>query len=429
MVQIPEDIPHTPGVYLFTQGRTLLYIGKAADLKKRLASYFRRNASDKVRRLREEATALEWIETDSGIEALIREAELIKRHVPKYNILMRDDKSYLYVVLTREQFPRVVVAHKTAIADARWLRTIGPFTSGTALYATLKILRRIFPYCTCRRPHRRPCVNAQIGRCPGFCCDKSKSQNPNGKFQSEYNGNIKNIIAVLSGRRRGLAMRLKREMRAASHHEAYERAAMLRDQIARLEDVFRHRHTLSPLRAGHARVAWPRIERDIRIATGAERRISRVEGYDISNISGISATGSLVVFVDGAPAKSAYRKFRIKTVRGANDVAMHREVMRRRMSHPEWPYPDLIVMDGGKPQLHAASAAWSIRPPTPSHQPPIIVALAKREEELYIEGKKRPVRLDSLTREVMHFFQRVRDESHRFAKKYHHKLREIDFRE
>ena len=116
-------------------------------------------------------------------------------------------------------------------------------------------------------------------------------------------------------------------------------------------------------------------------------------------------------------------------MRGANDVAMHREVMRRRMSHPEWPYPDLIVMDGGKPQLHAASAAWSIRPPTPSHQPPIIVALAKREEELYIEGKKRPVRLDSLTREVMHFFQRVRDESHRFAKKYHHKLREIDFRE
>ena len=160
-----------------------------------------------------------------------------------------------------------------------------------------------------------------------------------------------------------------------------------------------------------------------------EKKISRVEGYDISNISGTEATGSMVVFANGRPAKSEYRKFKIKTVRGANDVAMHYEVMRRRLAHREWPYPDIIVMDGGKPQLHAAVAA--LRVPRSKNQESrgiVLTALAKREEELYIEGRAMPVRLDSLSRDAMHFFQRVRDESHRFAKKYHHKLREMSYR-
>lgn len=430
MIKLPSVIPHTPGVYLFKKGSVLLYIGKALDLKKRLASYFRVRVSDKVARLRYEATAVEWTETASDIEALIREAELIRRYVPKYNVLMRDDKSYLYVAVTADEFPRIVVIHKTAIADRQWAKVIGPFISGTTLYATLKMLRRIFPYCTCRELHKRPCWNAHMGRCLGFCCSKSKFQNPNDKLQKEeYAENIKNVIAVMSGKRRGLAARLKKEMRKHSEKQEYERAAHLRDQIERLEDIFRHRHTLSPLRARAARVAWPRIEAVVREATGAERRISRVEGYDISNISGTSATGSMVVFVDGMPAKSEYRKFKIKTVRGSNDVAMHAEVMRRRLSHPEWPYPELIVMDGGRPQLNAALSVMR-EARMRNHRLGITVsALAKREEELYTESGHAPVRLDTLPKPVMHFFQNVRNESHRFAKQYHHKLREISYRE
>ena len=431
MLGRPPTIPHTPGVYLFKKGSALLYIGKALDLKKRLSSYFRVRVGDKVRRLRTEATSVEWSETASDIEALIREAQLIRRYAPTYNVLMRDDKSYLYVAITREQFPRVVAVRKTMIADVRWSVVIGPFISGSILYATLKMLRRIFPYCTCRTMHKRSCFNAQIGRCFGFCCSKNQTQNAKRKTQSdEYGKNIKNIIAVLRGKRRGLAARLKKEMREHSRQEEYERAALLRDQIERLEDIFRHRHTLSPLRGRGARVAWPRMERVIRTVTGGvSRKISRVEGYDISNISGTSATGSMVVFVDGAPARSEYRKFKIKTVHQPSDVDMHKEVMRRRLQHPEWPYPDLIVIDGGKPQLNAVASV--VREARERHHSLGITlsALAKREEELYTESTAKPVRLDSLPRPVMHFFQRIRDESHRFAKKYHHKLRELSYRQ
>ena len=200
MVIQPNFIPHTPGVYTFRRGGKPIYIGKAGDLKKRLTSYFRKNASDKVTRLREEATSLSWIETRSEIEALIREAELIKRHFPKFNVLLRDDKSYSYAVFTREKFPRVFTAHKTQLDAKKFSRAIGPFTGRAALRAALKILRRASPYCTCGTPHKRPCLNAQIQRCPGYCCDKSPWQNLNPQ---EYTQNIKNIIAVLSGKRHG----------------------------------------------------------------------------------------------------------------------------------------------------------------------------------------------------------------------------------
>lgn len=405
-----------------------MYIGKAANLKKRIAAYFRKYASGKIRQLVEEATKLEWIETESEAEALIKEAELIKQYHPKFNYLMRDDKSYFYVALTKDLFPRILVVHKTALAKKKWRRAIGPFTSGSALRLTLKLLRRIFPYCTCKELHRRRCLNAQIGRCLGFCC--GKSQAPNSQLQAqnnEYNKNIKNIIAILSGKRTRLLSQLKREMGAASRAQEYERAATLRDQIAGLKDIFSHARLINHYR-GEASIVMrrKRVAEIIRELVGAKAKISRVEGYDISNISGTAATGSMVVFVDGRPAKTEYRKFKIKTVHQISDVDMLKEVIRRRLRHPEWPYPQLMLIDGGKPQLNAVLTAIT------NNQLPVtihVAALAKREEELYIKGKPAPVRLDSLPPEVMHFFQYVRDESHRFAQKYHHKLREISYRE
>lgn len=416
-----------------------LYIGKAADLKKRLTSYFRANASDKVRRLREEATTLEWIELDSEIEALIREAELIKQHLPKFNVLLRDDKSYFYVAFTKEEFPRVFAVHKTNLDRARYRRVVGPFTSGSALRATLKLLRRTFPYCTCTTAHKRPCLSAEIGRCPGFCCATALPASLTSKQTSlirtnkggrdidvaRYHENIRNIIAILSGKRKRIASRLKREMREAAKKQDFERAAKLRDQMESIENIFAHREILKLQGAlRHVPIGWASIEQEIRSLLGTNQRIRRVEGYDISNISGTASTGSMVVFVSGLPAKNEYRKFKIKTVRGANDVAAHREVMARRLARRTWPRPDLVLIDGGKPQLAAVKSVLR-----PGNETILLAALAKREEELYIEGREAPIRLDSLSRETMHFFQRVRDESHRFAKKYHHKLREISYRE
>ena len=456
MVKNPEVIPHTPGVYFFRKGQIPLYIGKAGNLKKRLVSYFRKNVSAKVMELREEATSLDWIEVSSEIEALIREALFIKEHLPKYNILMRDDKNYFYVGITREEFPKIFVTHqsqqqgqitnnKSQITKSKRKATtyylqpttyVGPFTSGSALRATLRILRRIFPYCTCFTPHKRPCLNSQIGRCPGFCCSKSQNQELGIRNHEEYKKNIKNITAVLSGKRTRLLTQLKKEMREAVKKQEFEKAAELRDSVAGLENVFEHKgvieeaqinHRHSRTFAGH-RARWTKIEQTIQTILNSDTPITRVEGYDISNISGTSATGSMVVFINGLPEKSEYRKFKIKTIHQPSDVDMHREVMRRRLGHPEWPYPELMVIDGGKPQLNAVEKALQESGIRNQELGMKIVGLAKREEELYIEGRNVPVRLDSLPPDVMFFFQHVRDESHRFAKKYHHKLREISYK-
>lgn len=418
--QKAKAAPHIAGVYIFRCGKTPVYIGKAADLKKRLASYFRADVAHKVRALREEADSLEWMELGSEVEALIREAELIKRHLPKYNVLLRDDKSYFYVAITKDAFPRIFIAHKTNLTGRQFRRVIGPFTTASALYTTLKLLRRIFPYCTCKEIHKRPCLNAQIGRCPGFCCLRGEASE---NEHALYRRNIKAITEILSGKRKHILSQWKRDMRAASKNQRYETAGRLRDQIAGLENIFSHEQVLESnvrLRAGRR---WTEIQSVIKSVIGTDKPISRVEGYDISNISGTEATGSMVVFINGFPAKARYKQFKIKTVHQISDVDMHKEVMRRRMSHPEWGMPDLLLIDGGLPQIRAVAGVLR-----PGHDSIRLAALAKREEELYIENKEKPVRLDSLPQDIMLFFQHVRDESHRFAKRYHHKLREISYR-
>ena len=182
-LEIAQSSPHAPGIYIFRTGKMPVYVGKAGDIRKRLASYFRSNVPAKTKRLMSEATSLEWVETPSEIDALILEAELIKRHLPKFNVLMRDDKSYFHVAVTREQFPKIFVAHqlhkdrigRIKLQNSQGVDYIGPFTSGPALREVLLLLRRAFPYCTCTQMHKRPCLNSQIGRCLGYCCLENKS--------------------------------------------------------------------------------------------------------------------------------------------------------------------------------------------------------------------------------------------------------------
>lgn len=438
MLRQPLHLPKTPGIYIFRRGKTPIYIGKAADLKKRLTSYWKRNADGKVNRLIEEATKVGWIKLESEIEALIKEAELIKKYQPKYNYLLRDDKNYFYVAITEEKYPRIFITHqpvatatnqksKTPASPAdkknQKFQYIGPFTSGSTLKAVLKMLRRAFPYCTCKKLHRRRCLNAEIERCPGFCCQTSGRDV--GR-EEEYRKNIRHIAAILGGSGRKILSQLKLDMKTASQKQKFERAAEIRDHINNIENIFRHKVFLE--KPGRPEHNWSKVERTLKQLLGTNRNLSRVEGYDISNISGTSATGSMAVFIGGRPAKSEYRKFRIKTVRDAHDVAMLKEVIRRRLAHTEWPYPDLTLIDGGKPQLNAALAALSCSQLPVTGNRPAVAGLAKREEELYVPGRK-PVLLSSLPPHTAHFLQHVRDESHRFAKKYHHKLREKLYQE
>lgn len=433
-MQKPKQIPTKSGVYIFRGAQQKpLYIGKAGNLKKRLASYWLKNASSKTQRLVREATSLAWQETESEIEALILEARLIKQYVPKYNVLMRDDKNYFFVGITREEFPRIFITHQPNLHNQQLTTDnrqriknlyIGPFTSGNALKITLRLLRRIFPYCTCKTVHKRQCLNAEIGRCLGYCCDKRKT--PNAERKNEYQKNIKNIIAVLRGKKQKLLVELKKRMREKSRKQEYEQATLLRNQIAGLEEIFAHKIVLELPRK---EANWSALEQKIRPLLGAAGPIRRIEGYDISNISGTDATGSMVIFTNGKPDKKECRTFRIKTVRGANDPAMLGEVIARRLRHPEWRYPDLIIIDGGRAQLTAAQAAARIRGIRGSFVPIRVVALAKREEELYTEKRKAPIPLKTIDRGILHLFQAVRDEAHRFAKKYHHKLRKRKIKE
>jgi len=440
MLQKPASVPSDAGVYMFRRNRTPLYIGKAANIKKRLTSYFRKNASDKVKLLRSEATQIEWTILGSEIEALIKESELIKRHHPKYNILMRDDKNYTYVGFTKEEFPRIFTTHqpadsgKSPIAKRKSKRgkhtigadVIGPFTGAGDVKSVLRLLRRTFPYCTCNTPHRRPCLNAAIGRCHGYCCLMKADRTAQIANRRSYRKGIRSIAAILSGRSKKLTAALKRDMRFASRTLHYERAALLRDQIVAIENIFAHRLLLSTYHRpqGYRGIIWNEIQKTLRTLFGTYRTFHRAESYDISNISGTAATASMAVFVDGMPEKNEYRKFKIRST-GPDDYAMLKETLSRRLMHEEWTRPDLILIDGGKGQLRAVLP--KIRPADPDRT--IAVAgLAKREEELFIEGAKFPMRLDRLPPAAAHFFMHLRDEAHRFAKRYHHKLREMGYR-
>lgn len=425
----PQNIPATPGIYIFWNGKKPIYIGKAANLKKRLNYYFRKKIGDKTKKLLSETTKLAWIETDSDIDALIAESNLIKKYHPQYNILMKDDKNYFFVGITGEFFPKIFVTHQPTKAQKLKLKTknqnlkfktyhIGPFTSGTSLKIVLKLLRRFFPYCTCRKPHKRPCLNSQIGRCMGFCCNKTQSTD--SKLQKEYSASTKKVVSILRGRGSKLLIDLKKEMRHLAKNQDFEKAAKIRDQIYGLENILKHR--IFHYRGETSIVSsWTKIEKNLREILKTDKKISRVEGYDISNISGSAATGSMAVFIDGRPAKSEYRKFRIKTVRQISDVDMLREVVKRRLKHPEWNFPDLILVDGGKAQLNATLQELRTK-----NSEIRIAALAKKEEELYLENRKKTIRLYSLPKPTSFFLQRIRNEAHRFAKKYHHKLREME---
>ncbi|MBI1957414.1 MAG: GIY-YIG nuclease family protein [Candidatus Niyogibacteria bacterium] len=418
VLQNTKTIPDSPGVYFF-RDRTgaVIYVGKAQNLKLRLNSYFTiAGVGDDARKqaMLKEATTFDWQELGSDIEALLREAELIKKLKPKYNVLMRDDKNYFYVGFTRGKFPRVFVTHQPDL-DSTSSVYLGPYTDGGALKLVLKSLRKAFPYCECARSsralHDRPCENAELGRCLGVCCLKKKRWRdfyPDAEERIErYRASIGLLKRILAGRHTAVLRRLKKDMRKLSEARHYEEAAELRDQIDALENIFEHRAFLS-----RDDQAWrEKGLRHLLTVLGA-KSVKRIEGYDISNIQGTDAVGSMVVFLDGLPAKNEYRRFRIHLPPRPNDIAMIREIVTRRLEHREWSLPAVMVIDGGKAQLNAAmSAALRFKKVR-------VVALAKREEELYLPNRT-ILKLKESSQPLLHLMQAVRNEAHRFALSFH----------
>ncbi|MFA5954349.1 MAG: excinuclease ABC subunit UvrC [Patescibacteria group bacterium] len=434
-----KNLPETPGVYFYKKGRAVLYVGKASNLKKRVSSYFRvsANLSSAKHRLMAEASDVIWEETDSEIEALLLEAHYIKKYRPPYNVLLRDDKTFLSVVITDEEYPRILPTRKIGSEGTYY----GPFTDARAVKETLRILRKMFPYRTTCKPnsYRAPaqrssesvvgCLDAHLGLCPGVCAGRVTSR--------EYKKTIRRIKMFFEGKRGRVISSLKQELKTLKQHtNKLENVGMrneykeelIKRQIQWLEKVIVMTHVLQQSE---------KVEGDV-VELGHVLELPkpphRIEGYDISHVSGTLTTASMVVFIDGVADKSEYKKFKIKTVIGANDVASLKEVLRRRFLHSitaanegqlilrsqgeeGWPMPDLVVVDGGRPQLGAALEVWrELNLDVP------LISLAKRLEEIFV-----PKRVDAIvlprTSSALHLVQRVRDEAHRFCKSYHTLLR------
>jgi len=431
------QLPKNAGVYCFKDRRGVLYIGKAANIRERVKNHFLQPAyRDNL--FINQVSKIGYTKTDSEIEALILEANLIKKYQPKYNVVWRDDKNYFFVAMTKEDFPRIFITHQpvkilsSIFYDRKKMRKFvreiqyaGPFVNGNALKQTLKVLRKVFPYRSCQVIPARPCLWYHLNRCPAPCLLKSKfiAEIPQDslKIKKISQRNAKNLMKIIKKGKTQVLKDLKREMKSAAKKQDFEEAAKIRDQINSLERIVEHAKIFEP--GAPQKVDWPQIQKILQKVLKTKNKISRIEAYDVSNIVGQEATGSMITFLNGLPDKNFYRRFKIKISGKPNDIAMIKEILFRRLRHPEWPYPDLILIDGGRAQLNAALQGLT------ANFRPEVVALAKKKNELYIERQKRPLLLKKLSREVFNLILQLRDEAHRFALSYHKKLREIDLRE
>ena len=548
-----KRLPDRPGVYLMKDARgDVLYVGKAQSLRHRVRSYWQKAApvmgeGHRIRSVVDRIADVEVTEVDSVSEALLLEANLIKRFKPRFNVRLKDDKSYPYIKVTLgDDFPRVERTRKLVNDGSRYF---GPYASATSVDESMNLVRRLFPFRTCtidirdgERALQRPCLLYHIKRCQGPCIEAIS--------KDDYRADIEQVELFLEGRQETLVKALRREMSAASDRQEYERAATHRDKIRAIERTMESQKMAAFARTELDLVGMARqdnqaavtlfiirdgkmIGRDVylldamREATDAEVLSSfleqyyaratsipreiyvpagvtdtadlqtflvekrggpvhlrtpqrgekrdlmglasrnaaetlareharwladqgktlaaleelasaldvpgipfRIECYDISNFQGAESVGSMVVFEDGKPRSGEYRRFRIKTVEGPNDVASHQEVLRRRFravksgeegseEERRWAMPDLVIVDGGKPQVNAAK---QVLDELGLHDLPL-AGLAKEREELFLPGRAEPVVLPP-TSSALYLVQRLRDEAHRFAITYHRTLRD-----
>jgi excinuclease ABC subunit C len=418
-----RQFPTSPGVYLMkdAQGR-VLYIGKAKSLRARASSYFQKTAADDLR-IRDwigEVADVDYLAADSEVDALLMEARLIKDIQPKYNADLKDDKSFPYLqITTNEDFPRV---NFTRAPRDHGVKLYGPFPRAKSLRGAIQVLQKIFKFRTCsldieeddpRWRWFRPCLLHSIDQCTAPCNLRIAKQ--------AYREDIRRLKLFLEGKKDVVIAELEAEMKAASQALLFEKASRLRDEIKALQ-------TLN-LRGDLAKHAQPEVfYQDPRKGLGGLQKVLKLEsvprtiqGVDIAHLGGTETVGSLVTFIDGLPFKPGYRRYKIQSVAGVDDYAAIREVICRRirgLREREEPLPDILLIDGGKGQLHAALDAFQAL----GEPPPTLIALAKREEEIYTLDRDEPIVLRRRSF-ALRLLQYVRDEAHRFAQHYHHMLR------
>lgn len=405
-----KQLPDVPGVYLFYSHKgDLIYVGKATSLKNRVKSYFvGRKTSRPIEQMMHEVHRIDIKETESVLEAIILEAKWIKERQPKYNVLGKDSKSWNYLTLSSDPYPLLKAIRQHDFVQlsskeikAKYLRVFGPFP-GLNTRAAIKLLRKMFWVSSCTPDAPRPCLYYQMGDCLGVCTGEISA--------TEYKRQvIQPLMTFLGGGKKRLIQTLERRMKKAAKEKDFESAARMRDQIKALRRI----HDIALLNKSF--VQSQAIHADGTL-------IERIEGYDISNLGATGKVGSMVVFDLVGPVKSEYKRFKIKGVDGQSDVDCLDEVLSRRLQHPEWGMPDLLLIDGGKPQVNRAKEVlkrFGMDIP--------LVGIGKgpdRKKNEFIFAKK----VSSLVRWVaghQDLLISVRDEAHCFALAYQRKLRKI----
>jgi excinuclease ABC subunit C len=407
------DLPDSPGVYFFRKGKEILYIGRATSLRDRVRSYFNDDLISTRGPLLidmvSEAATISYETCDSVLEALILEANFIKKHQPRYNTKEKDNKSFNYVAITAEDFPRVLVIRareleqERARPGAKRYRSIfGPYPQGTALVEALRIVRKIFPFRDkCEPSQGRPCFNRQLGLCPGVCTGEISKE--------EYARIIRHIALLFAGKKGKLTATLKREMMRLAKAEQFEAAGEVKRALFGLEhvnDISLIREEMkSPAAYGPQSTSAIDLERPMRI-----------EAFDIAHISGTDTVGVMTVWQDGELRKREYKKFRIRAETKGSDTHALRELLSRRFGHPEWGMPDMVVYDGS---LAQRNVVFEVLDAFALEKPPEVVGVVKN-------SKHRPSRLlgrGSLLTAYKTAIVKVNAEAHRFAVTYHRQLR------
>jgi excinuclease ABC subunit C len=418
-----KQFPLAPGVYIMkdAQGR-VLYVGKAKNLRNRAGHYFSKAAAEDPRTadLVKLIADIDFLSADTEVDALLLEARLVKDIQPRFNVDLKDDKTFPYLqIRTREDFPRVEF---TRTPRRRGVKLYGPFTSAKSLRAALQVLQRIFQFRTCsldieaddaRWRWFRPCILHSIHQCTAPCNLRVSRE--------EYRRQIRALRLVLEGKKDKLLRELATAMQEASQAMQFEKAARMRDEIEALKNLSLRGQVDRDVQPEVFQIEPKKGLAGLRKILALAKSPRSIEGMDIAHLGGRDTVASLVTFIDGLPFKPGYRRYRVKSVAGVDDFASIREVVTRRfrrMNREEGVFPDILLIDGGKGQLNAALEAFQFL----HIEPPALVSLAKREEEIYRPGEHEAVRLGRHAA-ALRLLQYVRDEAHRFAQHYHHILR------
>ncbi len=420
-MQKPKNLPLDPGVYLYKNSKGVVhYVGKAKNLKNRITSYFVTNLTEKTAQMISESMDLSYIIVSSEFEALLLEAHLISKYKPKYNIALKDDKSPLYIGITKNKYPRVITFRKKDMSNLDLKASFGPFLDGGGAQRILRIIRRIIPFSQ-HLPSKRICLYRQLGFCNPCPSEIENETDPiaKKKLRRKYVEQVRKVKLILSGKLETVKKQLVKEMKYYSDLENFEEAAIIARQIRAFdfitlpktdpEEYLENPNLVTDIRELELNGLKEIISKYIKV-----RKLDRIECFDIAHLSGTFPTASMVTFVNGIPDKNYYRHFKMYNRKRRSDVDSMAEVLERRLKHLEdWGKPDLIIVDGGKPQVSIASKILK------EYKLPVI-GLAKRFETIVIKVDNNFVEIKAKGN-ALALLQKIRDEAHRFARRLHHK--------